>query len=620
MKRSLKLLAASLAAVTAMTFASVGASAYKIKTIDGVRYKYSDDGKKQLGKYNGWTTLKSGAKYYYKDGVRIKDTWLKMNGKRTYYFGSDGKMATGELILGTKIYYFGQDGRVIYGIEAKGSRASRSGIMLTLNGIALGDDKVVVSTGQAFGIERLTASGKWEAQPVLYKQNQVFTDLGVKFFSEGRLVQRTEELNWESIYGKLDAGEYRLTKTYTVKLPNAAKYEQKTLYIPFTVKVVDTAEAAWGINMSVSEVTTDGLAINITQNSNYVGDVSWSGGYTLEIQEKTGEWSEVNKAARKKAVFPDLDVIFSNSSAKAKGDVEVNSARDKIDFYTGELSAGHYRIKRIFTGNCNNVKGTLPAYAEFDITADTPNSWGVSFGCESDASETGITLYAGVTSASTANIYGDIWTGEDYEIEHLGKDGDWEALEPVTEDGEIYWNDLGIILPENDTRKLTVNWSSIYGKLAKGTYRISKTFYSYGNSSLNPPAVSRTMYCTFTIDAGSVNIGDYTLDVSVTKASAGSLTLALTRSGKYSGSVYWDHGFDIYKKNSKGVFKLYKSTSAINGSDYDTVDLPLDRTVKTVLDVSSHYPDLTAGTYRIKLKITDQTGHLKYANADFIIS
>ena len=136
---------------------------------------------------------------------------------------------------------------------------------------------------------------------------------------------------------------------------------------------------------------------------------------------------------------------------------------------------------------------------------------------------------------------------------------------------------------------------------------------------MSPPAKSRTMYCRFTIGAGSVNIGDYTLDVSVSKAAANSITLALTRSGKYAGTVYWDHGYDVYKLNSKGKWKLYKSTSAINGSQSDTLDLPKGTTVKTALSFTGSYPDLTAGSYRIKLKITDQTGHIKYSYADFTV-
>ena len=125
--------------------------------------------------------------------------------------------------------------------------------------------------------------------------------------------------------------------------------------------------------------------------------------------------------------------------------------------------------------------------------------------------------------------------------------------------------------------------------------------------------------CGFTIDAGGVNIGDYTTAATVTKATSARLTLSVTRTGKYAGTVFWDHGYDLYKKNSKGSWKLYMSTSAINGRPEDTVDLPRNVTVRTAVDITEKYPELTAGTYRIRLKLTDQTGHLKYVSADFVI-
>jgi hypothetical protein len=404
-----------------------------------------------------------------------------------------------------------------------------------------------------------------------------------------------------------------------VQLSPKAAAIKKTVYVPFSVNIYNNAGDAWGIKMSIDDLTTDSMTLNISQRTDNIGYVSYGNEYTIEKQDSNGKWTDVNKAARNNIVFREDYCEFRNDESAKNKAAEDITYYENISFYTGELPVGHYRIKRTFSGNCNGRKGTLNSYAEFDITADTPNSWGLTFGCENDASETGITLYAGVTDPTTAKIFGDIWTGEDYDIERLDNNGEWETLEPVTEDGELYWNSVGIIIPENDTRKISVNWTNTYGKLPKGTYRISKTFMSYANASLEPPAVSRTMYCTFTIDAGGVNIGDYTIDASVTKASVNSLTLAITRSGKYAGTVFWDHGYDIYKKNSSGKFKLFKSTSAINGSTNNTVDLTKNTTVKTTLSVTDVYPELTAGTYRIKLKITDQTGHIKYAAADFVI-
>lgn len=94
MKRKFKLLAAALAAITAMSCTSATAFADKLKTVDGIKYRYSDSGE-QIGTFSGWSTGKSGAKYYYKNGVRVKNTWIKDKKGRYRYIDKTGKMAVG---------------------------------------------------------------------------------------------------------------------------------------------------------------------------------------------------------------------------------------------------------------------------------------------------------------------------------------------------------------------------------------------------------------------------------------------------------------------------------------------------------------------------------------------
>ena len=94
MKKSFKTFAAALAAITAMSCTSATAFADKLKVVDGVTYRYSDSGEAK-GKYTGWSTGKSGAKYYYKNGVRVKNTWIKDKKGRYRYIDKTGKMAVG---------------------------------------------------------------------------------------------------------------------------------------------------------------------------------------------------------------------------------------------------------------------------------------------------------------------------------------------------------------------------------------------------------------------------------------------------------------------------------------------------------------------------------------------
>ncbi|MBP5604084.1 MAG: hypothetical protein J6X60_00870 [Ruminiclostridium sp.] len=103
MKRALKLMAAALAAVAAMSYASATAFADKLRTVDGVTYRYSDTGE-QLGTYTGWTQNSVGKRYYI-NGILIKNKWLKMKSGKRFYVDEDGYMLIGWTHVGQNWYY-----------------------------------------------------------------------------------------------------------------------------------------------------------------------------------------------------------------------------------------------------------------------------------------------------------------------------------------------------------------------------------------------------------------------------------------------------------------------------------------------------------------------------------
>lgn len=92
-KLAFKTMAATLAAVVAMSCTSLTAFADKIKTVNGVAYRYSDSGER-IGKYSGWGSNSKG-KRYYKNGVLYKNKWIKTKNGKYYYAGADGYMRTG---------------------------------------------------------------------------------------------------------------------------------------------------------------------------------------------------------------------------------------------------------------------------------------------------------------------------------------------------------------------------------------------------------------------------------------------------------------------------------------------------------------------------------------------
>lgn len=103
MKKSIRLTAAALAAIAAMSCTSATAFADKLKTVNGVTYRYSDTGE-QLGTYTGWAKNSVGKRYYI-NGILIRNKWLKMKGGKRFYVGDDGYLSLGWTHIGENWYY-----------------------------------------------------------------------------------------------------------------------------------------------------------------------------------------------------------------------------------------------------------------------------------------------------------------------------------------------------------------------------------------------------------------------------------------------------------------------------------------------------------------------------------
>ena len=79
--------------------------------IDGIMYRFGKDGICS-GKYTGWASSRT-ARYYYKNGIKLKNCWLKSGGKRTYFLQKNGKMATGTVTVAGISYTFSENGKLI---------------------------------------------------------------------------------------------------------------------------------------------------------------------------------------------------------------------------------------------------------------------------------------------------------------------------------------------------------------------------------------------------------------------------------------------------------------------------------------------------------------------------
>ncbi len=249
MKRALKLTAAVLATAAAMSCASATAFADKLKTVDGVKYIYSDSGVKK-GKYTGWTKTVNGTRYYYKNGVMQKNKWLSIKGKKTYYARSNGKMARGDVFFSNgRTYHFGNNGKLIYGISATAEDISDTGMTVCVKGLVINDNDADALTGLEYHLEVESSDGKWENVPKITDEYG-WEDIGILLFDYGDLYEKRTEINWRDLYGSLPVGDYRLCKTYSVRLDPNERYESKNLYIPFSIEKRDD-------DMSVSKVFSE---------------------------------------------------------------------------------------------------------------------------------------------------------------------------------------------------------------------------------------------------------------------------------------------------------------------------------------------------------------------------
>ena len=235
MKKSFKILAAALAAITAMSCTSATAFADKFKTVDGVTYLYSDTGS-QKGKYTGWAKAKSGAKYYYKDGVKLKNKWLKVKGKKTYYLQSNGKMAIGDVYFSNgRIYHFDDKGKLVYGIQLTVDNITQKGLTEHLKGLVLNDDDLHIYSNYEFRVEKRDNEGKWISIPYRDPEDYVdWPDALEDYFHDENDGDFSENKSWTGMYGKLETGEYRYVKKYFISSASKIIYSGE-IYSNFIV-------------------------------------------------------------------------------------------------------------------------------------------------------------------------------------------------------------------------------------------------------------------------------------------------------------------------------------------------------------------------------------------------
>ncbi len=115
--------------------------------------------------------------------------------------------------------------------------------------------------------------------------------------------------------------------------------------------------------------------------------------------------------------------------------------------------------------------------------------WGIVLSVK-DVTTGGATLVCAQSGGEDVN---SLFTGAPYVLEQLHGDH-WHECETMMKD--VDWTDEAWIIELDSTTEWEIDWTSLYGKLDAGTYRIGKTIYNSHESGVHDKT---TYYAEFII-------------------------------------------------------------------------------------------------------------------------
>lgn len=219
------------AAVLTMFCMSVNIYADTLTERDGLKYLISDSGEDK-GLYTGWTK-KGDDYYYYKNGERIKNSWLASNGVRKYFMQADGTRATGKVTIQGVEYEFDEKGVIVpdeWGLTLTAKDVTPTGctVVFTQSG---GNPTGELETGSDYVLEQYK-NGQWTKVEILPQEYDVVWTAEAWVISKDDSVEFSHK--WEWLYGELPAGKYRIGKPIT-DFRKTADYDTKMYYAYFAI-------------------------------------------------------------------------------------------------------------------------------------------------------------------------------------------------------------------------------------------------------------------------------------------------------------------------------------------------------------------------------------------------
>ncbi len=319
-----------------------------------------------------------------------------------------------------------------WGIAIKAENITPTGLILRFT--QAGDKpEGELQTGMPYTLEQKTADG-WE--PVKALQDDIFwTSQAYMILSGGVTDLQTD---WESLYGSLPAGEYRISKEVQL-LRAPGDYDTNTYYAEFTVDETKTETDDWGITLAVQDVTKTGLRLIITQSGDKPeGELQTGSPFVLE-RKNEDKWEKAKFAVKGDIAWTSIAYMISLGQENIFDIAWSN--------LYGELNPGEYRIsKEVQLVRAPGDYETKPYYAEFVIAENTPSGAVTYRRVDEDASVRITGEEAGVIKALLAK---DAWV-----------DGTADCLNDciITLDGKDYYyhSDCGTVNDNMANRSLTL--------------------------------------------------------------------------------------------------------------------------------------------------------------------
>ena len=348
-------------------------------------------------------------------------------------------------------------------ITVKTVSSSATGVRLEVRN----DNSTEVIYGKAYQIQKLV-NGNWEnVKPIA--ENIMFPAVGISIFGNttGHI-----DVDWTDYYGKLENGQYRIVKEYSVGgvlYKIAAPFELKdTLPTPDNTPMPEvTATPAADIyvetaaQVTVKTVSGSATGARLEVRNDNSTEVIYGKAYQIQ-KLVNGNWENVKPIAEN-IMFPAVGIsIFGNTT----GHIDV----DWTDYY-GKLENGQYRIVKEYS-----VGGELYKIAASFQLEDTDKAG--KDGAENQEmyslnNVADITVKTVSSSATNARLEikngnsTEVIYGQEYQIQKL-ENGSWENMKPIAEN--MVFPMIGMGIPSNTTEYIDIDWSDYYGKLESGQY------------------------------------------------------------------------------------------------------------------------------------------------------